>query len=113
LRGQGQLTAGDEIELPRIAPDFQHDGAERIAGQRVGGGPQRAIDIGCAHRHKQARIETEFGQSAHRQRARFNFGKILPHPDQRPARGDPSRKACDEPRRRGALMSLGEYFVHR
>ena len=38
LRGQRQLAAGDEIELPRLAPDLQHDGAERIAGERIGGG---------------------------------------------------------------------------
>ena len=86
LRGQSQLAAGDEIELPRLAPDFQHHGAQRIAGQRVGGGAQRGVHIGGAHRHQQARIEAEFGQSAHRQRAGFDFGKILPHPDQRPPR---------------------------
>jgi len=38
-RSQRELAAGDEIELARLPPDFQHDGAERIAGQRVGGGP--------------------------------------------------------------------------
>jgi hypothetical protein len=77
---QRQLAAGDEIELTRLPPDFQHHGAQRIAGQRVGGGPQRGIDIGGAHRHEETRIETEFGQSVHRQRARFNFGEILPYP---------------------------------
>lgn len=65
LRGQCQLAAGDEIELTRFAPDFQHHDTKRIAGQRVGGRPQRAIHVGGAHRHEQTRIETEFGQSAH------------------------------------------------
>ena len=45
LRGQRQLAAGDEIELPRLAPDLQHDGAERVAGQRIGRRAQRALDI--------------------------------------------------------------------
>jgi len=110
---QCELPAGDQIELPRRPPDFQHDGAERITGQRVGGSPQRGIDIGGAHGHDKTRIETEFAHPAHRQRARFNFRKILPHPDQRPARRDPPRKAGDEPGRRRALASLGKHFMHR
>lgn len=84
LRGQRQLAAGDEIELTRLAPDFQHHDAQRIAGQRVGGGPQRGVHVSRAHRHEEARIDTELGPSAHRQRAGFNFGEILTHPHQRP-----------------------------
>jgi len=61
LRRQRQLAAGDEIELPRFAPDFQHDGAERLAGEGIGGGPQRGVHIGGAHRHQKAWIEAEFG----------------------------------------------------
>ena len=61
LGRQSELAAGDEIELPRLPPDFQHDGAERIAGERIGGGPQCGVHIGRAHRHQQARIEAEFG----------------------------------------------------
>jgi len=80
LRRQRQLAAGDEIELTRFAPDLQHDDAERIAGQCVGGSSQRGLNVGRAHRHEKTRIKTEFGQSAHRQRARFKFGKILPDP---------------------------------
>jgi len=100
--------------LSRFAPDFQHDGAQRIAGERVGGGPQRGVHIGCAHRHQEARIETEFGQSAHRQRARFNLGEILTHPNQRPPCRRPPRKARDKTRRRGTLPAcIGEHFVHR
>jgi hypothetical protein len=56
-RGQCEFAAGDEIELTRLPPDFQHDGAERIAGQRVGGGPQRGVGVGRAHGHEQPRIE--------------------------------------------------------
>ena len=52
LRGQRELAAGDEIELTRLPPDFQHDGAERIAGQRVGSGPQRGVGVGGAHGHE-------------------------------------------------------------
>jgi hypothetical protein len=83
LRGQRQLAANDEIELARLAPDFQHHDSKRVAGQRVGGGPQRGVHIGRAHRHHKARIETEFGPSVHRQRARFDLGEILPDPHQR------------------------------
>ena len=114
LRRQRQLAAGNEIELTGFAPDLEHDGAERIAGQRVGGGPQRGLHVGGAHRHEEPRIETEFGQSAHRQRARFDFRKILPDPQQRPPCGHPSREACDEPRCRGALpATFTKHLVHR
>jgi len=100
--------------LSRFAPDFQHDGAQRIAGERVGGGPQRGVHIGCAYRHQEARIETEFGQSAHRQRARFNFGEILTYPNQRPPCRRPPRKAHYKTCRRGTLPAcIGEHLVHR
>ncbi len=113
LRSQCELAAGDEIELTRLPPDFQHDCAERIAGQRVGGGPQRGVGVSGAHGHYETRIETEFAQPAHRQRAGFDFGKILPHPDQRPTRREPSRQPCDEAGCCRALVSLGEHFMHR
>jgi hypothetical protein len=97
-----------------LPPDFQHDGAERIAGERIGGGPQRGVHIGRAHRHQQARIEAEFGQSAHRQRARFNLGEVLTHPNQRPPCRHPPRKARDKTGRRGTLPAgIGEHLVHR
>ena len=112
-RGQCELAAGDEIELACLPPDFQHDGAERIAGQRVGGGPQRGVGVGGAHGHEEPRIETQFAKPAQRQRTRFNFRKVLPHPDQRPARRYPSCKASDEAGGRRALMALGEHFMHR
>jgi hypothetical protein len=113
LRSHSEFTAGDEIELARVTKNFQHHRAERIAGQRVGGGPQRRIDIGGAHGHQQPRIEAEFGETTHRQRAGFDFRKILPHPDQRPARNHPSRKARDKSCRRRALMPVGKNFMHR
>ena len=100
--------------MSRFAPDFQHHGAQRIAGERVGGGSQRGVHIGGAHRHQEARIETEFGQSAHRQRARFNLGEILTYPNQRPPRRRPPRKARDKTRRRGTLPArFREHLVHR
>jgi uracil-DNA glycosylase len=113
LRRQGQFAAGDKIELPHFTPDFQHDNADRIASQRVGGGPQRGVGIGRANAHHAARIEPEFGPSAHRQRAQFDFRKILPHPDQRPARRHASGEPCDESGRRRALMTFGKHLVHR
>jgi hypothetical protein len=93
LRDQCQLAAGDKIERARLAPDFQHHCSKRIAGQRVGGGAQCGVDIGRAHRHQEARIETEFGEAIHRQRAGFDFGKILPYPDQRFSGRHPPCKA--------------------
>jgi len=114
LRGQRQLAAGDEIELPGLSPDFQHHGAQRVAGQRIGRGPQRAIDVRRAHRHHQAGIETEFGEPAHRQPARFNLSEILPHPNQRPPRRRPAGEPCDKPRRRRTLPAgLREHLMHR
>jgi hypothetical protein len=96
-----------------LPPDFQHHGAQRIAGQRIGGGAQRGLHIGGAHRHKPTRIETEFGQTAHRQRARFNFGEILAHPYQRPQPGRPPRKARGKTRGRSTLPAcFGKHLVH-
>jgi hypothetical protein len=66
LRGQREFAAGDQIELPWLPPDFQHHGAERIAGQRIGGGPQRSIDIGGTHGDQRARIEAELNEPARR-----------------------------------------------
>jgi len=60
LRRQCEFAARDKIELPRLAPDFQDDNTERIAGQRVGGGAQCGIGVGGTHGHQQARIKTEF-----------------------------------------------------
>jgi hypothetical protein len=113
LRGQRQFAARHEVELPRLTPDFQHHSTQRVAGERVGGRPQRAFAIGRAHRHQAARIKPKFGKPAHRQRAGFNVGKILPHPDQRPARRNPSGETSDESGRRRALMSLGKHLMHR
>jgi hypothetical protein len=118
LRCQRQFAAGDEVELSRLAPDFQHDDADRIAGQRIGRGSQRNLHIGGAHRHDEARIETEFGQAAHRHRARFNLGEILPYPHQRPMWkfrcGQPAREPCDKTGRGGALPAgVRKHFMHR
>jgi hypothetical protein len=113
LRGQRQFAAGDEIELPCLAPDFQYDDANRIADQRVGSRPQCVVHIGCAHGHEKAWIETEFGQSAHRHRARFNLGEILPYPHQWPSACRPAREGGSETGRRSALpASVRKHFVH-
>ena len=49
---QRQFAARDQIELSRLPPDFQHHRPQRIAGQRIGGGSQRGIDVGGAHGHE-------------------------------------------------------------
>jgi hypothetical protein len=98
--------------MSRLAPYFQHDGTERIAGQRIGGRPQRTVHIGCAHRHEKPRIETELGKSAHRHRARFNLGEILPYPQQWPDARRPARESCDKTGRRSALAAgFCKHFV--
>lgn len=111
-RGQRQPAAGDEIEQARLAPYLHHHSAERIAGQRVGCRPQRALRIGYVDHHQKTRIKTEFAPSAHRQRAGFACGKILPHPKQRPVRTQPPRQTRDEPGRRRAVPSFREHLVH-
>ena len=63
------------------------------------------VDIGRAHLTRRARIQTEFGKSAHRERARFNFREILPDPDHRTPRRRPSLKSRDEAGRHTALPS--------
>ena len=113
MRGQRQLAARDQIELARLAPDFQHHRADRVAGQCIRCAAQRRVDVRCAHADHKARIEAEFGEPAHRQRTRFNLAKILAHPDQRTARAQPSRKARDQSCGRPALPSLGKHLVHR
>jgi hypothetical protein len=112
LGSQCQLAAGDEIELTRLAPHFQHHGAHRIAGERIGRRPQRAVDIGRAHAYQQTRIDPEFGQPAGRQRPRFNFGEILPDPDQRPVWRHPRHQPRDESGGRAGVPALGEHFMH-
>ena len=62
--------------MSRLAPDLQYHGAQRIAGKRVGRCAQAALHIGCAHRHYQARIETELDKPAHRQRTHLALAKI-------------------------------------
>ena len=94
LRGQGQLAAGDQIELPRLAPDFQHHRAD--ARRR----PAHRRRCATRYRHRpRARVTSRRGsrpssaKPAHRQRAGFNLGKILAHPDQRTPRRQPSRQS--------------------
>ncbi len=96
LCSQCQLAAGHEIELVGLAPDLQHHGTDRITGKRVGGGAQCVLDITGAHRHQATRINPEFGKPVHRQTPHLALGKILPHPDQRPAWRDAPREPCDK-----------------
>jgi hypothetical protein len=113
LRGQRQLAAGDKVELPRLAPNLQHDGANRIAGQRIGDRPQRVIRIRGAYTDEQTRIETKLSQPAHRQGARFNLGEILPDPNDGLPPGRATRKPCDKARRRDTLPAgLRKHLVH-
>lgn len=113
LRGQRQLAARHQIELPGFAPKLEHDGAERIAGERIGRGAQRALHVSRTHHHHAARIEAELGEPAHRERAGFKFRKILPHPQQRPAHRDAACKPGDKARRGRALTPLAKHLVDR
>lgn len=113
LRGQRQLAARHEIELPGLAPELDHDGSERIAGERIGRGAQRTLPVGGAHHHHAARIEAEFGKATHRQRAGLHLREILPYPQQRPALGHASRKSHDEAGRGRTLASLAKHLVDR
>lgn len=66
------------------------------------------------HRHQQARVETQFSQSARRQGAVLPRGEILPHPQQRPLRRDTVGEPGDEAGRRRAMAAvLGEHLVQR
>jgi len=113
LCGQCQLAARNEVELSRFAPDLQHDRAHGIAGQGVGGRPQRLFDIGSTDSHEKPRIETEFGKPVHRDCAGFDFGKILPDPDHRPARGHAACEACNKAARHGTLpASFRKHLMH-
>ena len=114
LGGQCQFAAGDEIDLLRLAPDLEHDDTHRIAGQGVGRCPQRLIHVGRSNGDEKARIETEFGKPVHRDRAGFDFRKILPDPDKRPPRGHTPGKSRDKTGRRRALPAgLRKHLVHR
>ncbi len=105
LRGKRQFAARREIELSRLPPYFQHDSAKRIARQRIRSRSQRTVHVGGAHRHEKPRIETELGKSAHRHRARFNLGEILPYPHQWPHARRPARKPGNKTGRRSALTA--------
>ena len=80
LRSERELAARHEIELFRLAPELEHHGPQRVAGERVGRGAKRGLGIGGTHRHHAARIETELGETTHRQRPRLDLREILPHP---------------------------------
>jgi hypothetical protein len=113
LRGQCQFAAGDKVELPRLAPDLQHDRAYRIAGERVGRRSQGMLDVGGVDGDEKARIKTEFGKPGHRNRARFNLVKILTDPNHWPSRGDAAREPRDKARRSRALPTgLPKHFVN-
>lgn len=113
LRGQRQFAARHQIELPGLAPELEHDGAERIAGERIGRGAQRALDVSRPHHHHAARIEAELGEPAHRQRAGLELRKILPHPQKRPLRRDAARKPGDKAGRNRALTPFAKHLVDR
>lgn len=112
MRSERKFAAGYEIELAHLAKGFEHDGAQRIAGERVCHGAKGSLDIGGAHGDEQARIEAEFGKPVRRQRTGFNFRKILPHPDQRLARRHPPGNGSDEPCRRRTLVSFGKHLMY-
>jgi hypothetical protein len=100
--------------MPRLAPDLEHHGAQRVAGERIGRRAQRTLHIGGAHRHHQARVKAEFRNPVHRQRARFALAKIHPDPQQRPLHQDPRGQAQDKAGGAGAVPApFGEHLMHR
>ena len=114
LRGERVFAAGDEIEGAHLAPQVEHDGTKRIAGQCIGTDAQRHLVIGRLDQHDAARIEAEFLQPAHRQRATFAGNKILPDPEQRFCPAQPLRHARDKACGRTDLLRLQrEHFVQR
>jgi hypothetical protein len=113
LRGQCQLAARDKVELSRLAPDLQHNGAHRIASERVGGRSQRMFDVGGVDGDEKAWIKAEFGKPTHRDGTCFNFREILSDPNHRPSRGNAAREPRDEARRSRALSSdLRKHLVN-
>jgi hypothetical protein len=71
------------------------------------------INVGGAYTDEKTRIETQFSQPAHRQRARFNLGEILSDPNGGPPRGHAPRKPCDKARRHDTLPpGVRKHFVH-
>jgi hypothetical protein len=100
--------------MPRFAPDLQHHGAQRIAGERIGRRPQCTFRVECAHRHQTARIEAELGKPAHRQRAHLAPGKVRGDPQQRPPSQDPCGKPQYKPGRAGAVPAgFSEHLMRR
>lgn len=72
------------------------------------------LNVGGMNTDETTRIETEFGKPAHRDRARFNLGEILPYPHQGPPCGDPVGKPCNKAGRHSALPSgFRKHFMHR
>jgi hypothetical protein len=114
LRRERVFAAGDRIEGAHLAPQVEHHGAERIAGQCVGANAQRHLGIRCLNQHDAARIEAEFGNTRHCQHPRFAGDEILPDPEQRPAFAQPLRDAGDEARGRAGLPRLeSEHLMQR
>ena len=71
------------------------------------------VDVGGADADEKTRIKTEFGKPAHRDRACFNFGKILPDPDHGPPRGHASCEPRDKAGRHRALPAgFRKHLVH-
>jgi hypothetical protein len=114
LCGQCQLAACDEVDLLRFAPNLQHDGAHRIAGQRVGGRPQRLINVNGADGDEKTRIKTKLGKPVHRDGPCFDFREILPDPNHGSPRGHAPCEPRDKAGRCRALSSgFRKHLVHR
>ena len=76
-----QPADSQQSDKPTIEPPFGLHVEEVVANLvRKNLERTKALDA-----YQATRIEPEFGQPAARQRPRFNFGEILPDPDQRPA----------------------------
>lgn len=79
-RGEGQLSACDEVERLGFSPYVQHHGAERIAGERVCGDAERDLNVMGMHTNEMACVEAEFSQACCGQCAGLSIHEILPDP---------------------------------
>jgi hypothetical protein len=71
------------------------------------------VHISGADSDQKVRIKTQFGETAHRDRARFNLGEILPYPDHGPPCGGTIGKPRNKAGRYSALPpGFRKHLVH-
>jgi hypothetical protein len=83
LGRQEEAAAGGQVELARLAPGLDHDGAERRAARGFRARPEHALAVACPHQQHLRRIEPELGEARRMQGAGLGIEEILPCPEQR------------------------------